>query len=75
MVNLEGKKVPVSKRLILLNLKEAHYLFQQDNPNVKIGLSKFCFLRPKWCVIADLSSSHNVCVIKHQNPNLKSSWD
>ncbi|XP_045024477.1 uncharacterized protein LOC116922580 isoform X1 [Daphnia magna] len=71
MVNLEGKKVPVSKRLILLNLKEAHYLFQQDNPNVKIGLSKFCFLRPKWCVTADSSGSHNVCVcIKHQNPKL-----
>lgn len=63
--------MPVSRRLILLNLKEAHYLFQRENANLKIGLSKFCSLRPKWCITADSSGSHNVCVcIKQKNPKL-----
>ncbi|KZS05312.1 Cc8L18.2-like protein [Daphnia magna] len=63
---------PAGNRLLQTTIDvEAHYLFQQDNPNVKIGLSKFCFLRPKWCVTADSSGSHNVCVcIKHQNPKV-----
>ena len=70
-VDLDGKKVPITRRLLLFNLKEAHYMFQQENPSLKIGLSKFCSLRPKWCITADSSGSHNVCVcIKHQNPKL-----
>ncbi|GBM39738.1 hypothetical protein AVEN_208641-1 [Araneus ventricosus] len=39
-----------------------------DIINLKIGLSKFCSLRPKWCVLAGASGTHLVCVCTiHQN--------
>lgn len=28
----------------------------------EIGLSKYCALRPKWCVLAGASGTHLVCV-------------
>lgn len=28
-------------------LKEAFYIFKEEHPDYKIGLSKFCSLRPK----------------------------
>ena len=31
---------------MLMSLKEAHNKFVEENPNNKIGLSKFCELRP-----------------------------
>ena len=44
------------------------YLFKEKHPLVKIGFSKFCSLRPKWCVIAGSSGTHSVCVCTiHQN--------
>ena len=37
-------------------------------PNVKLGFSKFCTFRPKWCVLAGSSGTHSVCVCSiHQN--------
>ncbi|KZS06523.1 Cc8L18.2-like protein [Daphnia magna] len=47
-INLNGEKVRISRRLLLFNLKEAHYVFQQQHPEIKVGLSKFCSLRPEW---------------------------
>ena len=36
--------------------------------NVKLGFSKFCTFRPKWCVLAGSSGTHSVCVCSiHQN--------
>ena len=36
-----------------------------------IGLSKFCSLRPKWCVTISSSGTHSVCVCTvHQNTKL-----
>ena len=63
-----GKKVHVQKRLILCNLKELYAAFKEVHSDVVIGFSKFCSLRPKWCVTVDGSGSHSVCVcVTHQN--------
>lgn len=63
-----GKKVYERKRLILCNLRELYSNFKTEHPNLKIGISKFCALRPKWCVLAGASGTHLVCVCTiHQN--------
>lgn len=37
----------------------------------EIGRSKFCALRPKWCIIAGASGTYSVCVCTyHQNAKL-----
>ena len=42
--------------------------FKEKYPNVKLGFSKFCTFRPKWCVLAGSSGTHSVCVYSiHQN--------
>jgi len=72
-VKVNGKKTPLSKRLMLLTLREAHELFKKDNPEIKVGLSKFCELRPKWCILPTSAGIHNVCVCQaHQNVKLMS---
>lgn len=64
-------KIQKQKRLILLPLNELFTLFKQTYPNVKIGRSMFCVLRPKWCVLPGSSGTHSVCVCKyHQNVKL-----
>ena len=44
----EGKKEKRTEqvRYMLMSLKEAHFKFLEDHPNTKIGLSKFCEMRP-----------------------------
>ena len=63
--------VRVSKRVHkqkLCNLQELYTAFKKKHPNVNIGLSKFCALRPKWCVLAVSKMTHSVCVFSaHQN--------
>jgi len=66
-----GKNVYEQKRLILCNLDELYAVFKEVYPDVKVGFSKFCYLRPKWCVIAGSSGTHAICVcVIHQNPEL-----
>ena len=66
-----GKKVHKQKRLLLCNLNELYTAFKNKYPNSKIGLSKFCSLRPKWCVTVSASGTHSVCVCtSHQNTKL-----
>ena len=36
----------------LFNLQELYTTFKEKHQNVNIGFSKFCALRPKWCVLA-----------------------
>lgn len=56
------------KRLLLCTLKELYAEFKKQNKEIKIGFSKFCTLRPKWCVSAGASGTHSVCVCTiHQN--------
>ena len=56
------------KHLLLCNLKELYTAFKSLLPYTRISLSKFCSLRPKWCVTVGSSGSHSVCVCAiHQN--------
>jgi len=66
-----GQKVHRQKRLILCNLHELYAEFKKVNPGLKVGFSKFCSLRPKWCVTVSSSGAHSICVCKsHQNTQL-----
>ena len=65
------RNVHCQKRLLLLNLNELFAAFKEKFPSNKIGFSKFCSLRPKWCVTTDSSGTHSVCVCTyHQNAKL-----
>ena len=65
------KKVKNKKRLFLVCLKELYIEFKKRNPQLKIGFTKFCELRPKWCITAASKGSHTVCVCSyHQNVKL-----
>ena len=56
---------------MLLNLNELYATFKFESPAVEVGFSKFCQLRPKWCVLAGSASTHAVCVCSiHQNVEL-----
>ena len=66
-----GLREQRQKRLILMNLNEAYQLFKEKYTDVKIGISKFCELRPKECITVGASGSHSVCVCtSHQNVKL-----
>ena len=53
-----------------MSLKEVYEQFKNKNPNVPIGLSKFCSLRPFHVRLFD-QIPHNVCVCKyHENLRL-----
>ena len=65
------KKEQRQKLLILMNLNEAFCLFKEKNPDIKIGVSKFCDLKPKECVTVGAKGTHSVCVCtSHQNVKL-----
>ena len=65
------RNVRIPKRLLLCNLSELHAAFKKKHPDVKVGLSKFCELRPKECVTVGSSGAHSVCVCTiHQNTKL-----
>ncbi|XP_076805803.1 uncharacterized protein LOC143449468 [Clavelina lepadiformis] len=52
----------------LREVTELYATFCEKYPELKIGFSKFCSLRPKWCVPVSSKGSHSVCVcIQHQN--------
>ena len=80
--NLPGKKNFVSvkvnnlrihkqKCLLLMNLNELCQAFKKDNPEIMIGISKFCELRPKNRITVGSHGSHSVCLCKiHQNVKL-----
>ena len=56
-----SRNVHMQKRL-LCNLKEFFEAFKEKHPDTKIRFSKFCSLRPKWCIIAGQPGTH-VCVV------------
>jgi len=63
-----GYKQHKQKRLLLCNLAELFAIFKEKHPDIKIGLSKFCSLRPKWCKPVGSPGGHSVCVCSiHQN--------
>ena len=66
-----AKNVHMQKRLILSSLKELFESFRSRNPSIQVGYSKFCSLRPKWCVLPGANGTHLVCVCTyHQNTKL-----
>ena len=66
-----GKKVYRQKQLLLVNLKELHVAFKEKHPQNPVGFSKFCQLRPKWCIPVTAAGTHSVCVCQqHQNAKL-----
>ena len=70
-VSIRGEKVKLQKRLILGNRKEIYAQFKQKYPEKKIGFSKFAMLRPKKCVLAGASGTHQTCVCTvHNNVKL-----
>ena len=46
----------------LCKLQELYTTFKEKHPNGNIGFSKFCTLRPNWCVLASSKPTHSVCV-------------
>jgi len=66
-----SRNVHQQKRLLLCNLKELYCAFKLKHPSLKVGFSKFCSLRSKWCIIAGATGNHSVCVCTaHQNMKL-----
>ena len=52
----------------LCNLQELYTAFKEKRPNVNIGFSKFCALRPKWWVQAGSEMTHSVYIFSaHQD--------
>ncbi|XP_065669184.1 uncharacterized protein LOC136088691 [Hydra vulgaris] len=71
-VKVDSKKQHIQKRLLLVNMKELHIEFKKKYNYLKVGFSKFCELRPKWCIpVGGASGLHAVCVCQyHQNVKL-----
>ena len=63
------RNIHKQKRLLLANLKELYSIFKSKHPLLELGFSKFCSLRPKWCVLPGSSGTHSVCT-NHQNMKL-----
>ena len=55
------RNVHMQKRLVLCNIRKHFNAFKVRYPEVKIGFSKFCSLKPKWCILAGASGTHTVC--------------
>jgi hypothetical protein len=69
-VTQDGTKTKVSAKYLLYSIKECHGMFCSENPESKIGLSKFKELRPKH-VLSFKKIPHNVCVCQiHENLRL-----
>lgn len=66
-----SKNQYMQKVLILVNLNELYAAYKFEHPSIKIGFSKFCMLRPKWCVLAGSAGTHFVCICTiHENVSL-----
>ena len=71
LVNVNGHRQHIQKRLVLCNLKEVFNQFKETSSELKIGFSKFAELRLRECVLVELSGTHSVCVCTiHQNIKL-----
>eukprot|EP00112_Aurelia_sp_Birch-Aquarium-sp1_P023526 Seg7039.2 transcript_id=Seg7039.2/GoldUCD/mRNA.D3Y31 product="hypothetical protein" protein_id=Seg7039.2/GoldUCD/D3Y31 len=62
----DGKR-KLQKRHMYMSIKEAHGIFKEENPELKIGLSKFAELRPPNALLSSQTPA-NVCTcIYHEN--------
>ena len=52
----------------LCNLQELRTAFKEKHQNGNIGFSKFCALRPIWCILAGSKMTHSACICSaHKN--------
>lgn len=60
---VEGQRAKTTEqvRYMLTSLREAYHKFKEDYPSLKIGLAKFCELRPVHVKLFD-QIPHQVCV-------------
>ena len=66
-VNIENNKMRLQKRDMCMSIKETHGMFKEENPEVKIGLTKFAELQPPNVLLGSQTPS-NVCTcIYHDN--------
>jgi len=52
------------KRYLIMTLQEAHHLFKDEHPSIRIERSKFCSLRPDTMMLT-AEMAHNLCICKH----------
>ena len=64
-----GKKSKLQKRYLIWSLKKTFGMFQQEHPHTKIGLSKFCSLRPV-NILLKSSTPREVCLCRYHD-NIK----
>ncbi|XP_065679132.1 uncharacterized protein LOC136093883 [Hydra vulgaris] len=70
-ISLNEEKIQLLTLTPDICLKELYLEFKKFYPEHKVGFSKFCELRPKWCLTIDSGGSHSVCVCSyHQNAKL-----
>ena len=67
-IKINGKPEQKQKRLILSNLNEVSVQFKELHPLLKIGISKLCELRPKWCVTVGAQGRYTFCLCLHHTP-------
>lgn len=68
--NDDGEKIKLQKKYLTITLKEAFFLFKADHPEVRIGFSSFCELRPVQVKLRDETPA-NVCLCEeHENMRL-----
>ena len=62
----EGKK-KLQKRHLYMSIKETYMVFKDENPNVKIGLTKFSTLHPPNVLLSSQTPSKVCICVYHQN--------
>lgn len=63
----DGEMKKLQKHYMTMFLKEAFYIFKEEHPDYKIGLSKFCSLRPKNVLCLKETSSEQCKSRIHEN--------
>lgn len=62
-VREDGRKEHKQKRLLMYNLNDVYSFFQEQNPDVKIELSKFCAMKLKHVMLVyNTSNIESVCL-------------
>lgn len=69
VLKVKGKKTKLQKRHLMLSLRETFALFCQEHPDVEVGLSSFCSLRPP-NVLLSSAIPRNVCLCQYHD-NIK----
>lgn len=68
--NSKGIKTKVQKKYLCMTLGEAHEIFKEENPDIKIGRSKFSELRPFHICLRHETPANLCLCIYHENVRL-----